>query len=84
MSEKRKSIDVGLPLGPLTVEHMRAELTRPQFVKLLHQATTDAETGEHHYLSTACHHELHESCRRTCKFCEAECLCTCHQNKGGT
>lgn len=33
----------------------------------------------HDYLSTACHHELHEECRRTCKFCPAECQCSCHK-----
>lgn len=29
----------------------------------------------HSYVSTACHHGLHERCRITCKFCEAVCRC---------
>lgn len=36
----------------------------------------DAEI--HVYLSTACFHELHESCRETCKYCSIPCVCTCH------
>ena len=35
----------------------------------------------HPYLSTACYHELHESCRLQCKFCEATCVCPCHAKK---
>jgi hypothetical protein len=31
-----------------------------------------------HYCSTACHHELHDQCRRTCKFCAETCRCECH------
>ena len=31
-----------------------------------------------HYFSTYCMHRHHESCRRTCKICEAECRCPCH------
>jgi hypothetical protein len=33
---------------------------------------------EHVYLSTACHHELHDECRKQCKFCEVDCVCDCH------
>jgi hypothetical protein len=33
---------------------------------------------EHVYLSTACHHEIHEECRKQCKFCEVDCACDCH------
>lgn len=33
----------------------------------------------HSYLSTACHHELHDECRRSCKFCSAGCTCSCHE-----
>lgn len=33
---------------------------------------------QHDYLSTACHHGLHERCRKTCKFCAAPCKCECH------
>lgn len=32
----------------------------------------------HDYVSTACHHGLHEQCRLTCKFCPTDCGCPCH------
>lgn len=32
----------------------------------------------HKYLSTACYHGKHTSCRLTCKYCEAPCICECH------
>lgn len=32
----------------------------------------------HDYLSTACEHELHAECRKTCKFCGNACGCACH------
>jgi hypothetical protein len=31
-----------------------------------------------HYTSTACHHDLHDRCRHTCKYCAKPCRCTCH------
>lgn len=34
--------------------------------------------GPHAYTSTACGHDLHHRCRRTCKFCDAPCECPCH------
>lgn len=33
----------------------------------------------HAYLSTACYHQLHEQCRKECKFCPAKCCCKCHE-----
>lgn len=33
---------------------------------------------EHVYESTACHHNLHDQCRRSCKFCASSCICKCH------
>jgi len=39
---------------------------------------------EHVYVSTACLHEEHGRCRRTCKFCAAPCQCECHaDNRNG-
>lgn len=38
------------------------------------QALADRE----HYTSTACHHESHTECRKTCKFCSSPCKCPCH------
>jgi hypothetical protein len=38
---------------------------------------------EHAYLSTACHHELHDRCRKLCKFCDNPCVCKCHEKKPG-
>lgn len=32
----------------------------------------------HDYTSTACTHEIHDRCRRSCKFCTALCACDCH------
>jgi hypothetical protein len=31
-----------------------------------------------HYFSTSCLHELHETCKGKCKFCEERCRCPCH------
>lgn len=47
-------------------------------------------TESHDYLSTACLHGLHEHCNAMvgyagakrpaqCKFCDARCRCSCHQ-----
>lgn len=33
----------------------------------------------HVYLSTACGHRHHGLCRRVCKWCNAGCACTCHE-----
>lgn len=35
----------------------------------------------HRYVSTACQHDLHDRCRKTCKFCAEPCLCPCHENE---
>lgn len=35
-----------------------------------------------HYVSTYCMHDVHESCRLTCKFCTALCRCSCHDRDG--
>ncbi len=32
----------------------------------------------HRYRSTACLHEQHGECRKTCKFCKTMCVCSCH------
>jgi hypothetical protein len=34
--------------------------------------------GEHHYVSTACLHLLHNYCRGVCKFCGLACRCPHH------
>ena len=45
---------------------------------------SDQPTDEqHHYVSTACQHELCGSCRKTCKFCPAACACVCHEQTPG-
>lgn len=38
----------------------------------------------HDYLSTACYHDLHDQCRKTCKFCFEKCKCPCHANEDHT
>lgn len=35
-------------------------------------------TDGHAYVSTACEHRLHASCRQVCKFCPTSCRCECH------
>lgn len=46
--------------------------------------------GAHHYLATGCLHGQHAYCQgqtgragtkkpATCKFCDARCICHCHQ-----
>jgi hypothetical protein len=34
--------------------------------------------SDHEYLSTACHHEIHDRCRFNCKYCDHPCQCECH------
>lgn len=41
------------------------------------QCTCPQKLPTHDYISTACHHELHDKCRRSCKFCAAMCGCAC-------
>jgi hypothetical protein len=36
----------------------------------------------HRYVSTACQHDVHDQCRRTCKFCSVACSCPCHVTSG--
>lgn len=43
-----------------------------------HQALLE---DEHHYISTACRHNLHDRCRKRCKFCGEPCLCKHHQEE---
>lgn len=35
--------------------------------------------GKHTYVSTACWHQMHHTCRQTCKHCDEPCRCECHQ-----
>lgn len=35
----------------------------------------------HVYFSTACNHNMHEMCRKQCKYCSEYCICYCHQDK---
>jgi hypothetical protein len=36
------------------------------------------QCAEHPYVSTACWHRRCAECRRSCKFCRAQCRCSCH------
>lgn len=45
--------------------------------RILHAERGPAGPVDEHYLSTACHHQLHTRCARTCKFCAAACRCEC-------
>lgn len=38
------------------------------------------QRAPHLYISTACYHGLcGDACRKTCKYCDASCACTCHR-----
>lgn len=37
-----------------------------------------ATNHDHIYESTACQHDLHDECRKECKWCEEPCSCSCH------
>ena len=41
-------------------------------------------SAEHDYVSTACHHGLHDRCRGQCKFCGVKCGCSCHRQPEST
>lgn len=45
------------------------------------EGTTDHAPG-HRYLSTACLHGQCDTCRQTCKYCDAACTHNCHQQAG--
>lgn len=52
--------------------------------------TDDDEHFHHFYMSTYCLHawhdeneELHKECRQTCKICETQCICQCHDREDG-
>lgn len=51
------------------------------------QMARNYELGEalaqRHYLSTACFHDLHSSCRLQCKYCDTKCSCSCHVKAEG-
>ena len=36
-------------------------------------------SSAHVYTSTACHHGMHDRCRKECKFCGVKCRCACHE-----
>lgn len=44
---------------------------------------TDEVYPHHFYFSTACLHDLHDRCRKTCKFCHESCNCVCHSDSDG-
>lgn len=41
-------------------------------------ALSAALDATQHYISTACYHELHDKCRKVCKFGKEACRCKCH------
>ena len=52
---------------------------RAQVAAVLTSVSRSA-AGQHRYLSTACLHQRCADCRKTCKFCDATCLCDCHED----
>jgi hypothetical protein len=45
---------------------------------IVHVQGREVLVTDHQYTSTACHHERHQECRFTCKYCDAICQCLCH------
>lgn len=50
----------------------------PPFVVLVDGWDGDPVSFWPHYLSTACQHGEHKTCRKVCKFCPEKCRCACH------
>lgn len=63
----------GHKLAELPGDH--ADILRDMLADMIRQRQGHA--SGHDYLSTACLHEQHDQCRRSCKFCPAECSCDC-------
>lgn len=53
-------------------------IARAVHVVLSERAAPPEVAEQHDYVSTACVHDEHGQCRRTCKFCERPCRCACH------
>lgn len=54
-------------------------LSRHQQLDAVVAPTSDTNgAAAHVYVSTACHHGLHDRCRQSCKFCAVACACPCH------
>lgn len=47
----------------------------------MHDQISAAHRGRHIYASTACQHEIHDRCRKVCKFCQEPCRCECHEGQ---
>jgi hypothetical protein len=83
MKEVRRMLGDTL-LTQLSASNMRHVITRvwemlEQARALLPPEGRPVHGDEHIYLSTACHHGLHDRCRKECKFCAVRCLCSCHK-----
>lgn len=72
------------PIVRDVLEALRGPVVRrreglPPFIVLVDGVTGNPEVFHPHYLSTACQHNEHETCRKVCKFCPAKCRCDCHK-----
>lgn len=55
------------------------DLTGPEAAAYYQQLRAEMQhSTRHDYVSTACHHALHDRCRLVCKFCDVPCGCRCH------
>lgn len=64
------------------VMHLRDAAKADEEIRKLNRRLNDLEeTEDDHYTSTACYHDIHKRCRRTCKFCDYECQCDCHEDE---
>lgn len=61
-----------------TKHWLESEVTRLRGELAALTAQPVCEGDPHTYTSTACHHGLHDRCRKQCKFCAVSCACRCH------
>lgn len=64
-------------LSDYTEEQRRS--ANPGYPKEKEEISVDSKFETHSYISTACLHQLHRKCRVKCKWCEARCICDCHE-----
>jgi hypothetical protein len=65
-----------------TCDNCGAEWMNEEFANAYDVAVqTSNEPPLHAYTSTACLHNIHEECRRECKWCRGACQCPCHRGE---
>lgn len=84
----RHGIDCDLDEATVLAEEVLARLTMKRLLESTGLPPALEEAGaaaliaaNEHYISTACIHLRHDTCRRQCKYCDHECRCPCHEGK---